>query len=280
MDFQHMKQRVIELARKYHYPEIIDHLQPSIRMKTVPRREDFIALGESKIGGLPDLPRDLNWPEWKGISLPFIAQVHLPDIANYEVNMLLSRTGILYFFFDIDLYFSSPTSSSWQVLYFDGDLAQLHRTSAPHPAPMPQEEIVMPSCVVEFSPEITIPPFSSLYTKHIPLETDYFDLLKEVEHLYDKSHRPAIHRMFGHPNAIQNDMQVECQERWNQKYDEVLSKQAFEEEAKRWLLLLQISWDEHIERDWADSGKLYYWIRPEDLEARRFGQVQFIHQCY
>lgn len=280
MDLQLMKQRVVELAHKYHYPEIIDCLQPSVRLKTIPIKEDSIALGESKIGGLPDLPEDLNWPEWKGISLPFIAQVRLTDIVNYDVNMLLPRTGILYFFFDIDLYFSFPESSFWQVLYFDRNLAQLHRRSAPHPALVPQEEIVMPSCAVDFSLEITIPPFNSRYTKYIPLETDYFDLIKEVEHLYDKSHRPAIHRMLGHPDAIQNDMQVECQQRWNQKLNKILSKRAFEEEAKRWLLLLQISWDEHIERDWADSGKLYYWIRPEDLEARRFDQVEFIHQCY
>ncbi len=139
----------------------------------------------------------------------------------------------------------------------------------------------MSSCAVEFSLEITIPPFSSLYTQQCELEEDYFDLLEEVEHFYDMSRgRPAIHRMLGHPDAIQNDMQVKCLQRWLQRHNETLSSQAFDEEAKEWLLLLQIGCDDNIMRDWADSGKLYYWIRSKDLEARRFDQVQFIHQCY
>ncbi len=120
MDFQLMRSRIIELVQKYHYPEIINYLQPSIRMKTVPRQEDSIGIGASKIGGLPDLPEGLEWPEWKGTSLPFIAQIHLPDITNYDVNMLLPYRGILYFFFDIDLYFSSRASSSLAILFLYG----------------------------------------------------------------------------------------------------------------------------------------------------------------
>jgi len=275
-----MRQQVLELVQKYQYPLSVNDLQPSIRMKTVPRQEEMMALGETKIGGLPDLPGGTSWPEWQGISLPFIAQIRLIDLAHYDINQRLPRTGILSFFFDIDLYFSSPNSPSWKVLYCDDPSVQLKRTLVPHPASVPYEDIVMPSCAVAFSLEITIPPFDSLSTKHIELQEDYFELLEEVEHLYDMQPRPAIHRMLGHPDAIQNDMQVKCQQRWPQKDNAISGKLAFEEEAKKWLLLLQISWDKNIKRNWADNGKLYYWIRPEDLDARRFDRVQFIHQCY
>jgi uncharacterized protein YwqG len=31
---------------------------------------------------------------------------------------------------------------------------------------------------------------------------------------------------------------------------------------------------------WGDLGMLYYWIREEDLAARRFDRVWGISQCY
>lgn len=193
---------------------------------------------------------------------------------------LLPHTGLLYFFFDIALYFTSLTSLYRKVLYFDGPSAHLKRTSIPHPAPVPDEEIIMPSCAVEFSCEIMLPPFDSLYTRHLPLEEDPFDLLEEVEHFYDENHRSALHRMLGHPNALQDDMQVVGQQRWLQKQDEAVKKKTTEGEAKKWLLLLQIGNDDNLKRDWGNSGKLYYWIRPEDLTAHYFDHVEFIHQSY
>lgn len=63
MDIERMKQQLLELVQKYHYQLAITDLQPSIRLKTRPRGEDFITLRASKIGGFPDLPEGLIWPE-------------------------------------------------------------------------------------------------------------------------------------------------------------------------------------------------------------------------
>ena len=46
------------------------------------------------------------------------------------------------------------------------------------------------------------------------------------------------------------------------------------------ILLLQIDFDDHIQRDWGDSGRQYFWIRLENLLQRNFDRVHFTLQCY
>ena len=47
-------------------------------------------------------------------------------------------------------------------------------------------------------------------------------------------------------------------------------------------LLLQIDTDEDDDGPcwmWGDCGRLFYWIRPEDLAARRFDRITFVLEC-
>jgi uncharacterized protein YwqG len=46
------------------------------------------------------------------------------------------------------------------------------------------------------------------------------------------------------------------------------------------MLLLQIDSDDAIGWTWGDAGRLYFWIRKQDLAARRFDRVWTILQCH
>lgn len=50
--------------------------------------------------------------------------------------------------------------------------------------------------------------------------------------------------------------------------------------ASQWRLLLQVDTDEESEMMWGDCGRLYFWIRDEDLRKRNFGAVWMILECY
>jgi uncharacterized protein YwqG len=50
--------------------------------------------------------------------------------------------------------------------------------------------------------------------------------------------------------------------------------------AQRWKLLLQLDSDENTGMTWGDGGRLYFWIRQEDLKLRNFDDVWLILQCY
>ena len=54
--------------------------------------------GASKIGGLPNLPKDMDWPLCAGEPLLFLAQIDLAEAAPFDSSRLLPPSGFLWFF--------------------------------------------------------------------------------------------------------------------------------------------------------------------------------------
>jgi uncharacterized protein YwqG len=50
--------------------------------------------------------------------------------------------------------------------------------------------------------------------------------------------------------------------------------------SSQWQLLLQVESNEDIGMMWGDSGRLYWWIKSEDLKNKNFSASQLILQCY
>ena len=94
-----MEDQVLSFIQKSGLTRITDDitslLRYTIRVKTSPVGEAELPLGISKIGGLPDLPPDSDWPEWNDQPLPLIAQIRLADIAPYDRSGELPQTGFL-----------------------------------------------------------------------------------------------------------------------------------------------------------------------------------------
>lgn len=61
-------------------------------------KEDYKEVGNSRIGGWPDLPKGFQYPDgYNGKIYVFIAQINLKDISQ-NLDFCLPNTGILYFF--------------------------------------------------------------------------------------------------------------------------------------------------------------------------------------
>lgn len=60
--------------------------------------EDDLKTGESKFGGEPDLPKNIEWPNYQDESLIFLAQINLKEIQDFYKNNLFPKSGMLYFF--------------------------------------------------------------------------------------------------------------------------------------------------------------------------------------
>jgi hypothetical protein len=69
-------------------------LRYSIRLHTAMARDDYLALGATKIGGRRGPPPDMSWPEWRGSPLNFLAQTELADIAAYDPDGELPHEGM------------------------------------------------------------------------------------------------------------------------------------------------------------------------------------------
>ena len=75
--------------------------------------------------------------------------------------------------------------------------------------------------------------------------------------------------------------------KYQEKYPEETKKEKSAEEYKGaeqdWVLLLQLGTIEDEESNnclmWGDGGYLYFWIRRDDLAARRFDRTVMVLQC-
>ena len=92
--------------------------------------------------------------------------------------------------------------------------------------------------------------------------------------------------MLGPAQNIQGEMELECQLASHGIYcgnsDGFESERAqrLREGAPDWRLLLQIDTDEDGPGwMWGDVGRIYFWIKQQDLRSLRFDDVWLILQC-
>jgi uncharacterized protein YwqG len=265
---------------------------PSIRIVSTATRENVLPLGTSKLGGRPDFPPNMAWPTWKNIPLAFIAQINLAEVHALDVTGLLPVSGMLYFFYDADhvpVGYDPAWRGGWQVLYYDG--GRLHLQRVPIPTPLLEKEPTwMPkgqhytACTLMFSLERTLPQEDSTYVDALKLSRQERDAYRKVLSALEQRTPGPMHRLLGHPDALQGDMQVESQLVSHGLYlgngwpeDRVQAEQLLSG-AQDWQLLLQLDTDPEAEMLWGIEGRCYYWIETEALLKRHFEDVWFIMQ--
>lgn len=74
----------------------------AIRIEASATTDAAIAVGASRLGGAPDLPSTVTWPSAGDRSLPFVAQIELEKIAQWDDDALLPHEGWLLFFVDAE----------------------------------------------------------------------------------------------------------------------------------------------------------------------------------
>lgn len=262
---------------------ISKNIRNAIKLNTQKADEEAISIGETKIGGKPDVPIDFVWPQWNSRYLSFIAQINLDEAAQYDLEKLLPSTGIIYFFYDSNQEtwgFDPKDIGSWKVIYYSGNTSELKRIE--FPKDMPQEG-KFHACKVEIKSERSFPAWESVYIDELKFtekeQNAYFDFCEE------QNEGSIINKILGHPDQIQGDMQLECQLVSNGLYCGDASgyndpkRKELEKGMKDWRLLLQIDSDENSGMMWGDVGRIYFWIKSDDLAEKRFNKVWMNLQC-
>ena len=255
--------------------------KPSIRIYPNPVDEASLPIGVSKVGGLPDLPPDLIWPEFKGLPQSFIAQIRLAEVKPYDTEGVLPAVGTLWFFYDAkqETYGDDPHDrGAWQILFREGDLANLQRTPAPARLP---DESRFKACSVRFASEVTLSQVPQLDIANYDWSDEELEKYEDlVAHLTPPDQRAFRHRLFGYPDLIQDDMRLQCQlvsHGITDEDDPVV--QELKKDAMDWRLLLQVDTDERIGMRWSSTGMLYYWMTSTNLQARRFETAWLVMQA-
>jgi uncharacterized protein YwqG len=232
---------------------------PSVRL-TPTRAAASLPMGASRLGGSPDVPLGFEWPTRSGRALTFLTQLALADVR----APALPATGWLLFFYDAELQpwgFDPADDGCAPVIHVDVARDQL--TRCPHPE-VADDAGPFARCAVELTASLDLagPEDSLLVDAGIPLTDDEANAY-DAQVNGDPS---PYHHLIGHPQLIQGDMRREL--------DDVAGGGA------PWHLLLQLDSDEDGPGwMWGDLGRLYFWIRADDLAARRFDRVWLILQC-
>lgn len=253
--------------------EIIKVALPSIRLWTSVANETQLIQGTTKFGGSPEVPLEKAWPTYNDVPLPFLAQINLADTMPYDTDHLLPETGILSFFFSIDAFFERQQSNNtgataWHVWYTQNP-SQVQRVPVPEVISAKRR---YRASTITFSTEITLPDYSQFDSTSIvrlgqaePFTDDeeraYHDIQAQLISASESAHHIPLHRMLGYPDVVQWDM-----------YDDLKGS------GTDWQLLFQMDSDSIPETNWGDTGRIYFWIRSQDLRNRDFSKVQLILQ--
>lgn len=259
-----------------HRPYLDSLIRPALRLVKAD------AAGRSRLGGLPDMPESLSWPEWQDRPLAFLAQIDLGELPPESGELGLPSSGLLFFFYDSQQEawgFDPADRGAWRVLY--APAAGAERTA---PA-MLDTDAIYPVTPVGFQrvttyPEPEDPALSSL-NFNFPELGCYGALRNAAAGGY------GGHHLMGYPDPVQNgDMERECAlvtgglycgdaSGYNDPRADALSRHRDD-----WVMLLQLDSDDDAGMMWGDVGTLYFWIRKQDLAASHFADCWMISQCH
>lgn len=274
--------------------KVLDEMQKNaISLEFNINNKEAIPIGTSKFGGNPDLPKDFEWfyymgEDFNGVTkkrpLGFLAQINCTEINKYDEDSLLPTKGILYFFYELSTMtwgFDPQDKGSAKVYYFDGDITELMRTNSPNDM---EADFKLPEIQLGFSKKYDLPcyeEFSELYDYE---NWDHYDQVKATKGYESEGN---ISKLLGYADLIQGGMLLECEQVTNGIYcgglpeatPEELKK--FKENCDQWQLLFQLDTvtTNDFELMFGDCGRIYYYIKKEDLKKCKFDDCWLILQC-
>ncbi|MDP9701812.1 YwqG family protein [Paenibacillus polysaccharolyticus] len=264
--------------------------------------DEYRRTGNSRVGGHPDLPDDLDWPLTKdGVPMTFLAQLNMVDLSPYTPNDgrgTLPERGMLYFFIgSVD----AAYPIEHRVIY-EPSTYNLVKREPDGATALGGEPTIAHSVTV--LPNLELPTYAYIDAAALDeqgkaseavsnskgaLGGRWLDRYLEFES--DWNHPSPLNwgGMFGYPDGQHPDAEhralsyIELGEAHNGSEQECVKKLTAHydgEEERTWeelsdtLLLLKIDTNDAIGFQWLDCGELQFFIRGADLEAE-----QFDHTC-
>ena len=295
MNFEQFDEKVRQENLEVYLDELHSLARPEIRLSLEPAEEDRIPLGSTKFGGRPDFPISFQWPfetersleprdshfgqapRKELMPLSFVAQIDLADVCGLDEEDLLPPTGILSFFYtpEQDVWGFDPRDySGFKVLFYDAVQTELQRRDFPDQL---DKYARFDACKAIPKREISLPCSNDLIP-HFKTDQEYAVYHEKIVG------EGLINKMLGYANEIQNPMEIECELTTMGTYTGDASgyqniRQETELRARDWLLLLQVDSNEDCRMMWGDVGRIYFWIRKEDLLRKQFDKCWLILQC-
>lgn len=242
-------------------------LRPAVQLRAAGPGQPVLA----RLGGVPDLPPDVAWPEWPGQGpLSFVVEVDLTALAGagLDTGLVLPTEGRL-----LGFYFDDPEGTG--TIVYSGDPETLPGSRLLHvigtgPASDPAVELTGEQV-------LTWPGLEhQVLEEHDLGELD--DLDEALVEILERELGPDVwgHQLGGWAHQVQGDVELEAAEvrLGAARYD-----QAHHAEAARWRPLVQVDSDDAAGTSWGDAGCLYWLARSDGTSAVRIEDTAFTWQC-
>jgi hypothetical protein len=228
----------------------------------------------SKLGGDPELPENVTWPEGREGPRTFLAQIDFAALPPQSEIDWLPEDGRLFAFYDFEGHGLS-------------DVVLVHYAVEPSGPPLPAPKGVwrrFPERRVAFQTLTSAPSLDwlGLDASETGLDENEFESL---DRLADAPPSGDVqHRIGGYPNEIQPErMWLSCEHlarglpepAWNEDIPP-----AIERAAKEWRLLLQIDSDPALKMNFGDGGRFYVFIRERHARRGDFSKTVTLWQTY
>lgn len=275
-------QPVVEIIKKNklttHQTDLLALAKKSVGF-TIVGAETYDKIGNTRFGGMPDLPKSIKYPTFKydydktTYKYEFIAQINCAEIADFQDYM--PRKGMLYFFLSSLHFFGVEDKFKLaQVLYYDGEEALI----AGKDLKFKNEdyyEMVGDGCYEAM--QVTVSEaFSLPYFYSYPTNTHIFK--GRAEKLYetfekDEKFEQGFYDKFENPIADLNKTDFEINGYFFTQHESpelqaALSKKG---EPQDWITLLRVS--SRGDFQWGDAGDLAFVIHKSDLLKKNFSNI-------
>lgn len=140
--------------------------------------DDYSQLGNTRFGGDPDLPKDMQWPVDPDEPQPtysnFIAQINFAELPELSTNTNLPSSGILFLFVRFMECAAEPVVLD--SIYFNGGEASLARRQSPDADSLCDEYLVdLVPQRIRAVPAISLANFREQFRRHVEENTQEID---------------------------------------------------------------------------------------------------------
>lgn len=245
----------------------------------------------TRFGGAPDLPEGFEWPRYgygdeTPLPLAFLAQFDCSGLAKHDKDGLLPHEGVLSFFYEYrsQRWGYDPKDEGCARVYWFKDISGLKPSAFPADLP---EDCRFPALSIGMSAGRSVmSPADAQMAWQTDIDYDDFEMVRRRMGCGEPENSS---KLLGWADPIQDSMAAECQ-LVTRGYDMGGDTDAPERELiyaeehsiDDWTLLFQLDTVEegHFYLMFGDCGRIYFYIRKEDLAARRFDRAWLVLQCY
>ncbi|MEH1918268.1 YwqG family protein [Nostoc sp.] len=268
MDLEQFTTLIHEHGLSEYQDDILASVRPAILLKLEQAEPGH--KGQSRIGGVPDLPLSIPWPKNSLLDryLCFILQINFAELPTFPDNPLTKR-GMLY------LFASESSNSAEQLVFYDGSepLEPIHLSQDTRLITDCYDNLVTHRLEFELFPDI--PRWATNDFERLCARLNLDELkLNDLGRTLSES---SVGKLLGHVSGIGHDPREdayivrEVSPEWLYNYEQ---RQTLDmTRAQNWHNLLQVDSSRAVEVMFSDAGYLQVLIHGEDLKRLDFSTV-------